>query len=167
MRPVILALAFLTAALASPSRAHSPGPPPTSAPKDGPSRTFEPRDVFALQVADDPQIRPDGGQVAYVRRAYDIMTDKAARSLWLIDVASGSQSPIVEGPGAGTPRWSPDGGRIAYVAQTGEGPPQLHVRWMAAGATAKVAQLPQAPSDIAWSPDGRRLVFVMFAPTEE
>src|SRR5450432_3086585 len=132
MRPIVLTLALLAIVAASPSRAASPAPGPS----DGPSRTFDARDVFGLQVADDPQIRPDGAQVAYVRRAYDIMTDKAARSLWLIDVARGSQSPIVEGPGAGTPRWSPDGGRIAYVAQTGEGPPQLHVRWMAAGATA-------------------------------
>jgi dipeptidyl aminopeptidase/acylaminoacyl peptidase len=165
MRPIFLALTFLAVAAASPSRAAAPTPPPAPVPSDGPSRTFDARDVFGLQVADDPQIRPDGRQVAYVRRAYDIMTDKAARSLWLIDVASGAQSPIVES--AGTPRWSPDGGRLAYVAQNGDGPPQLYVRWMADGATARGAALPQAPSDIAWSPDGRKLAFVMFTPAED
>src|ERR1022692_3659449 len=126
MRPIILGLALVSASIASPSWGQSPPSAPTPVPADGPSRTFGPREVFGLQVADDPQIRPDGAQVAYVRRAYDIMTHKAARSLWLIDVSSGAQSPIVEGPGAGTPRWSPDGGRLAYVAQSGEGPPQLY-----------------------------------------
>ena len=132
---------------------------------DGPSRVFEPKDVFSLRSADDPRIRPDGAQIVYVRRAYDIMTDKAARSLWLIDVAGGAQAPLVDGPSAGTPRWSPDGSRLAYVAAV-DGSPQLYVRWMATGATAKVATLPQAPHDIAWSPDGGTLAFLMFSPAE-
>ena len=132
---------------------------------DGPSRLFQPKDVFALRSADDPRIRPDGAQIVYVRRAYDIMTDRAARSLWLVDVASGLQTPLVDGPSAGTPRWSPDGSRLAYVAAV-DGAPQLYVRWMATGATAKVATLPQAPHDIVWSPDGRSLAFLMFSPAE-
>lgn len=131
---------------------------------DGPSHVFEPRDVFSLRVAADPVIRPDGAQIVYVRRAYDIMSDRAARSLWLVDVATGEQTPLVDGPSAGSPRWSPDGSRLAYVAAV-DGAPQLFVRWMSTGATARVATLPQAPHDIAWSPDGRSLAFLLFSPT--
>ncbi|MFP5454899.1 MAG: TolB family protein, partial [Alphaproteobacteria bacterium] len=75
---------------------------------------FEGRDIFALQVAADPQISPDGRSVAYVRRQGDIMTDRQKGSIWLVDVASGRQRPLVEG--ASQPRWSPDGRRLAYVA---------------------------------------------------
>jgi dipeptidyl aminopeptidase/acylaminoacyl peptidase len=134
-------------------------------PAEASSRTFQPRDVFDLQVAGDPRIRPDGARIAYVRSAYDIMTDKAARSIWLIDVATGVQTPLAEGPAAGAPRWSPDGGRLAFVASDG-GTPQLYVRWMATGTVAKVASLPDAPGDVAWSPDGRQIAFTLFSPAE-
>ena len=45
-----------------------------AAPETGPSHTFTGRDVFDLQWVEDPQIRPDGRAIAYVRMSYDIMT---------------------------------------------------------------------------------------------
>ena len=132
-----------------------------ASPADGPSRRLEPKDLFALEQAQDPQIRPDGLAVAYVRSSEDIMTDGARRSIWLVDVATGAQTPLVVGAGAAfAPRWSPDGRRLAYVS-TAEGKPQLYVRWMASGATARIADLPQAPSNLVWSPDGRSIAFSM------
>ena len=49
-----------------------------AAPPDAPNRTFQGRDLFALQLATDPQIRPDGREIAYVRVSFDIMTDRGA-----------------------------------------------------------------------------------------
>ena len=43
--------------------------PALAAPPEGPSRTFEGRDLFSLEVAADPQISPDGARIAYVRRS--------------------------------------------------------------------------------------------------
>ena len=37
---------------------------------------FTSQDVFELEYATDPQIRPGGEQIAYVRRSNDIMTDR-------------------------------------------------------------------------------------------
>jgi dipeptidyl aminopeptidase/acylaminoacyl peptidase len=130
---------------------------------EGPSRTFSGRDLFSLRTAGDPQVRPDGGAIAYVRTSNDIMTDRGRRSIWLVNPASGEQTPLVadDKASAMSPRWSPDGTRLAYVAAGGDGPPQLYVRWMATGQTARVATLEQAPSDIAWSPDGRSIAFSM------
>lgn len=129
---------------------------------DGPSRTFGPRDLFGLRVAADPQVRPDGGAIAYVRITNDIMSDRGRPSIWLIDPASGAQSPLVVDQEANLrPRWSPDGQRLAYVVASPGGPAQLYVRWMASGRSARIATLEQAPNDVAWSPDGKMLAFTM------
>ena len=133
---------------------------------DGPSRMFGARDLFGLQQAGDPQVRPDGGAIAYVRTANDIMTDRGRRSIWLVDPATGAQTPLAVDEAANmSPRWSPDGSRLAYVAAGPDGA-QLFVRWMATGRTAKVASLEQAPNDIAWSPDGKTLAFTMLTLDE-
>ncbi len=130
-----------------------------------PSATFAPRDVFALEQATDVQISPDGKHVAYVRSTGDIMTDGARRSVWLIDTATGNQSPLLDGA-ASRPRWSPDGGRVAYVAADATGKPQLFVHWMNSGRNARITGLPDAPGDMAWSPDGSRIAFTLFVPDD-
>ncbi len=135
-----------------------------AAAQDGPTKVFTARDLFGLQQAADPQIRPDGAQVAYVRASNDLMTDRTRRTIWLVDAKTGAQSPLVADEGSSfAPRWSPDGKRLAYVAVVG-GAPQLFVRWMADGRAAKVATLEQAPGDITWSPDGKTLAFTMLVP---
>jgi len=133
----------------------------------GPARTFQPQDLFGLQYASDPQVRPDGKAIAYVRASYDQMADKALRSIWLVDPATGAQTPVATGDAsASTPRWSPDGTRLAYVTTDENKKPQLYVRWLASGQSARIADLPEAPDSIAWSPDGRQIALVMFTPDE-
>ncbi len=135
-------------------------------PTQGSTRTFGPRDLFGLQMASDPQVRPDGGAIAYVRISNDIMTDSARRSIWVVDSATGAQSPLETGDMPFmAPRWSPDGSRLAYVSSSPTGA-QIYVRWMATGRSARVANLEQAPNDIAWSPDGKTLAFTMLVPDE-
>jgi len=151
-----LAILFAATALA----------PAYAAPATGPARYFTGGDLFNLEWASDPQISPDGRTVAYVRQSNDVMTDKARPTIWLIDVASGKQRPLVAGSGSySSPRWSPDGTRLAYVAAEG-GSPQLYVRWMGTGESARITGLPDSPSGLAWSPDGRRIAYSMFVPDE-
>jgi dipeptidyl aminopeptidase/acylaminoacyl peptidase len=153
----ILAALFAATVLATPAR---------SAPAAGPSRYFTGADLFDLEVATDPQISPDGRTIAYVRKSNDIMTDKARQTIWLVDVASGQQRPLLAGSGSYfSPRWSPDGARLAYVAADG-GAPQLFVRWMNGGESARITGLPDSPDSIVWSPDGRRIAYSMFVPDD-
>ena len=159
MRTAMLSFALLAAtSLASPALA---------APADAPNPIFTGSDLFDLSAAADPQISPDGRTVAYVRRAADIMTDRARSSIWLINVATGEQRPLVAGTGDHfSPRWSPDGRRLAYVSSAEGGAPELFVRWMDTGQTARVTGLPDSPQSLAWSPDGRRIAYLMNVPDD-
>lgn len=132
----------------------------------GPDRQFTGQDLFKLEAAADPQISPDGKTIAYVRRSADVMSDRVRGSVWLVDVASGEQRPLVTGPGSyGSPRWSPDGSRLAYISGD-EGGAQLWVRWVASGAVTRITQLPDAPDAITWSPDGSTIAYSMRVPAE-
>jgi dipeptidyl aminopeptidase/acylaminoacyl peptidase len=141
--------------------------PVAAAPADGPNPIFTGRDLFDLSAASDPEISPDGRTIAYVRRAADIMTDRARSSIWLINVATGEQRPLAAGTGDNfSPRWSPDGRRLAYVSTAEGGAPQLFVRWMDSGQTVRVTGLPDSPQALAWSPDGRRIAYLMNVPDD-
>jgi dipeptidyl aminopeptidase/acylaminoacyl peptidase len=152
-----LAMLFAATILAAPAAA---------APATGPSRYFTGSDLFNLEWASDPEISPDGRTIAYVRQSNDVMTDRARPTIWLIDVATDQQRPLVAGSGAYfSPRWSPDGTRLAYVAAEG-GSPQLYVRWMGTGESARITGLPSSPSSLAWSPDGHRIAYSMLVPDD-
>ncbi|MFN4357919.1 S9 family peptidase [Sphingopyxis alaskensis] len=154
---------------ASETPAATPSPMPAAAAgsaRTGPERRFTGADLFDLAIAADPQISPDGRHIAYVRRANDIMTDRAVSSIWLIDTATGRETPLAgqDGP-AFSPRWSPDGSRLAYVSAAG-GSAQLWVRWMDGGEAVRLTGLPTSPSSLSWAPDGRSIAYTMLVKDE-
>ena len=123
------------------------------------SNRLEPLDVFGVQVAAAPQISPDGKRIVYVRQSADISSDRRISNLWIINFDGSEHRPLTTGSyHDDSPRWSPDGTRIAYVSDR-DGKPELYIRWMDSGETAKLTDLENAPSGISWSPDGRQLAF--------
>ncbi|WP_343222064.1 S9 family peptidase [Novosphingobium profundi] len=161
-----LAASALTLALPGAALA-APATDPAEQGDRGPQRGFVAQDLFRLQGATDPQISPDGKRIVYVRSSADVMSDRLVPSLWLVDVASGAQRPLVAGPGAHfAPRWSSDGQRLAYVSSVGEGAPQLHVLWLDSGADVALTDLPESPDSLAWSPDGSQIAYAMHVPGE-
>ena len=126
------------------------------------AEVLEPIDVFDLEWVSDPQIRPDGEQIVYVRNGYDIMSDSTRSNLWLTDVTGARQRPLTTGNARDvSPRWSPDGKRLLYVSSR-EGGAELWLRWMDEGHTAKLTNLRASPGNVAWSPDGQWIAFTMF-----
>ena len=124
-------------------------------------------DVFELEVAANPQISPDGNQVAYERRSMDIMTDRAVTNIWTVDADGRNHRPLLSGPrNYNSPTWSPNGDRIAYVTSVHGRGPQIHVMWMDTGRSGPLTNLRRAPGNLSWSPDGQWLAFSMFVPDE-
>ena len=164
-------LAFLitasAAAMFAVPAASAQGTDAAPAAPSGPNRAFTGEDLFSLAGATDPQISPDGTRVAYVRMTADVMTDKEVPTIWLVELASGRQTPLVAGKGSHrSPMWSPDGKRLAYVSSDGEGAPQLNVMWLDSGRSVKVTGMPDSPGSLAWSPDGRAIAYTMRVPGE-
>lgn len=165
-QPLLVQPLFAQPAPAADRPAASDQAPAVGSARKGPERRFTGEDLFDLAAAADPQISPDGGHIAYVRRANDIMTDRAVSSIWLIDTRTGAETPVAgRGGDAFSPRWSPDGRRLAYVSTEGGGA-QLWVHWIDGGAAAKLTGLPTSPSSIAWSPDGRSIAYTMLVKDE-
>ena len=145
-----IAAALLAAAFATPAAAQNP--------------PLQPEDVLSLEMANDPQISPDGTQIAYVRVSPDIMKDEYAPSVWLADADGGNARALTKPEEkAGEPRWSPDGARIAFAAMREQGP-VIVVRDIKTGAETVIGGLTTPASKLAWSPDGATLAYLMFAP---
>jgi dipeptidyl aminopeptidase/acylaminoacyl peptidase len=121
---------------------------------------LQPLDVFDLQWVSDPQISPDGRSIAYVRKSFDIKTDRPRGTIWLIGVDGKHARPLSTVRSA-VPRWSPDGTRLAYFGEATDGSTQLFVYWIESGATAAISNFTESPSSLVWAPDGRWLAFTM------
>ena len=129
-------------------------------------RRLQMMDVFDLEYASEPQISPDGSEIVYVRNFMDVMKDESRSSLWSVKYDGSRHRPLTDGNGAQRhPRWSPDGTRLAYIA-TANGSPQLYLRWIDTGQTARLTQLTRPPASLSWSPDGKWIAFSMLVPEE-
>lgn len=127
---------------------------------------FKPIDVFDLEVASDPRIAHTSSNLVYVRRFFDVMTDRSRSNLWTVSLDGINHRPLTTGnQNDHSPRWSPKGDRILYSSNV-DGTSQIYVRWMDTGQTAKLTNLTSGPSNATWSPDGLSIAFTMFVEDE-
>jgi dipeptidyl aminopeptidase/acylaminoacyl peptidase len=137
------------------------------------TRGFTADDLLALQLADDPQMSPDGAQVAFVRTEVDRERYEYHRSIWLAPVAGGEPRRLTNGPGDTAPRWSPDGHTLAFLRgpaapaqpktreerDTGKTSAQLWLLPLEGGEPRQITHLRHGAGAAVWSPDGATIAF--------
>src|SRR5262245_13134439 len=121
-------------------------------------------DLFRFTWIADPQMSPDGAQVAFVRVDVNAKKDGYDTSLWIVPAAGGSEPrKLTAGPRDGSPRWSPDGKSLAFVRAPEEGgrpqPGQVFLLSMSGGEARQVTKLPRGAGNPIWSPDGKTIAF--------
>lgn len=125
-------------------------------------------DLLKFRWVADPQISPDGRQIAYVRVTANEKEDRYDTALWVIEARPGAAGrPLTFGSRDSSPRWAPDSGSLAFLRAGEKDPPQIQVLSMAGGEARTLTDLPKGTSPAAWSPDGKTIAFTTSTTAED
>lgn len=137
-----------------------------------------PESLLVLAFPSDPQVSPDGKQVAFVlaqvqeddpaKPDKDFARPRYCSHLWLSDGGEARQLTHGEtGRGDSAPRWSPDGMTLAFVRSVGEVKAALMLLPLGGGEARRVTHFKNGISGMQWSPDGRFIAFLTRADAED
>ncbi len=124
-------------------------------------RTVSAEDLYKIQGITSPRLSPDGRHVVYAQQRVDRKTEKKYANLWVVPTAGGTPVQFTFGDQIdGSPRWSPDGSTIAFLSNRGdkEKPAQVYLISFGGGEARPLTNLEGEIGDLAWSPDGRKLL---------
>jgi dipeptidyl aminopeptidase/acylaminoacyl peptidase len=143
-------------------------------------REFALRDLRHIVSLSDPQLSPDGREIAVMVSTPDWSADKATSEIELIDVGNGARRPLTRyRTDVSSPRWSPDGTRLAFIAadttpaspepaagksgtaaDASEKYDQVFVLPMNGGDAQRVTDARRDVVSFSWSPDGKAIAYV-------
>ncbi|SDK47095.1 S9 family peptidase [Nonomuraea jiangxiensis] len=119
-------------------------------------------DFYRLAIPSDPQVRPDGGAVAYTLTTAVRDSDENRTEVWLAEPGAEPRR-LAAGSAA---RWSPDGRTLAFLRPV-DGRPQIHLLPMDGGEPTPVTSATLGAGPAVWSPDGTRIAYAALVGTGE
>jgi dipeptidyl aminopeptidase/acylaminoacyl peptidase len=136
-------------------------------------RPLVPEDLYRLRIATDPRLSPDGSTVAFTVQVVAAGKDAYRHAIWLVPADGSAEArQVTLGAKHDTrPRFSPDGRSLAFLSdrrlaveddpdapKDREDGVQVHLLPLAGGEARRLTDLPRGVENLAWSPDGSRLV---------
>ena len=125
-------------------------------------------DFYRIQDVHDPQLSPDGLQIAYLVSHYDRDADKRRTALWMVGWDGGDPIQLTrDARGVSAPKFSPDGRYLSFLS-TPEGSDEAQVMLMdrRGGEARQLTHVTGEIGSYAWAPDSQRLVVAMHEDTD-
>lgn len=132
-----------------------------------------PEDLYRLRIPTDPRLSPDGGAVAFTLQVVAPGKDGYRHAIWTVPADGSAQArQLTLGAKHDTrARFAPDGQTLAFLSdrrlaveedpdapKDREDGVQVHLLPLAGGEARRLTDLPRGVENLAWSPDGSRLV---------
>jgi dipeptidyl aminopeptidase/acylaminoacyl peptidase len=140
-------------------------------------RFAQPDDLYRIRIPTEPELSPDGRLVAFTTQVAAPRHDGYRTSIWVVpaDASVPARQVTLGANHDRRARFSPDGATLAFLSDRRlliEEPPnplspdqredgmQVHLLPVDGGEATRLSDLPRGVADLAWAPDGRRLVVV-------
>src|SRR3954468_21178431 len=136
------------------------------------ARSITEKDLFKFNWIGDPQLSPDGSQVAFVRVTVDEKKDTYNTAIWSVATRAGAEPRrITNGPRDASPRGSRDGKLLAFTRSIDKaGKPQPSQIWILrfdGGEPHVLTSLSRSIDSIAWSPSSNTIAFTATTKPED
>jgi acylaminoacyl-peptidase len=119
--------------------------------------------IWRMRGLSAVEIHPDGKSAVVTVDWNDPMTDASYTDLYAVTAGGGARALTRGSHRNREARFSRDGSKLAYLSDRG-GKTQIIVRDWASGSERALETGTEAPSQIAWSPDGKWIAYFQFVP---